>query len=204
VITVLAGVNGAGKSSIGGSTIRKGGGDWYNPDAEARKLKEKAPEKDILTINGEVWQQGVDLLDLAIREGECFAFETTLGGNTVPNKLHDAASVGIPVSVWYCGLSSAELHIQRVAERVARGGHNIPPEKIRARYESSMQNLCRLAPVLHQLYVYDNSSPVGDDGLPQLKSLIKVEGRKIISMETTCMPEWAKPIGAVCIQHFKI
>ena len=45
MITVLWGVNGAGKSSIGGSAMRNGGGDWYNPDAEAHKRKEKAPEK---------------------------------------------------------------------------------------------------------------------------------------------------------------
>ena len=97
-----------------------------------------------------------------------------------------------------------EIHIERVPERAARGGHNIPSEKIRHRYESSVQILCRLAPVLHQLHGSDNSLPVDDDGMPQLKSLIKVDGRTLTSMETTSMPEWAKPIGAVCIQHFKL
>ncbi|MGH8574211.1 MAG: hypothetical protein ACREX8_16790 [Gammaproteobacteria bacterium] len=62
-----------------------------------------------------------------------FAFETTLGANTIPRLLAEAASQGIEVHVWYAGLSSPELHIERVRSRVRKGGHDIPEADIRRR-----------------------------------------------------------------------
>jgi len=73
---------------------------------------------------------------------------------------------GVKLSIWYCGLESPELHIERVAARVARGGHDIPEMLIRSRYKTSMRNLCRLVPGLYQLAVYDNSQPLDRVGKP--------------------------------------
>ena len=53
------------------------------------------------------------------------------------------------VAIWFCGLHSVELHMQRVAARVSRGGHDIPADKIRARYDSSRENLLALLPDWH-------------------------------------------------------
>ena len=55
------------------------------------------------------------------------------------------------------GLASTELHIARVRSRVARGGHDIPEEKIRERYARSLLNLILVLPKLTELRVYDNS-----------------------------------------------
>jgi len=72
-------------------------------------------------------------LEEAIAKDLNHAFETTLGGNSSDgkdsggHKTHD-------VLIWFCGLSSPELHIARVEARVAAGGHPIPEEKIRERY----------------------------------------------------------------------
>jgi hypothetical protein len=59
--------------------------------------------------------------------------------------------------MWFVGLSSAELHMARVRSRVARGGHDIPEERIRERYDRSRINLIELMPRLTELKVYDNS-----------------------------------------------
>jgi len=202
LILVLAGVNGAGKSSIGGANLRARGQDWYNPDEIAREMRLRFPQKPSQDIDSQVWYEGLNRLRHAIRTNTNFAFETTLGGHSITTTLLDAIAAGVSVRVWCCGLSSPELHIERVAARVARGGHDIPEHKIRERYGSSMRNLCRLAPGLDKLAVYDNSMPLCRNGLPDIRELVFVENGKIIRLETN-MPVWARPVAAVCLQHFK-
>jgi predicted ABC-type ATPase len=202
LILVLAGVNGAGKSSIGGANLRANGQDWYNPDEIAREMRLRFPEKRPQEIDSQVWHEGLNRLRHAISTNTNFAFETTLGGNSMTAALLDAIAAGAAVKVWYCGLETPELHIERVAARVTRGGHDIPEKKIRERYVSSMRNLCRLAPGLDKLAVYDNSMPLGTNGLPGVRELVLVESGKIMRLDKD-MPSWAKPVAAVCLQHFK-
>lgn len=202
MIFVLAGVNGAGKSSIGGSAIRAAGQDWYNPDELARLTSERYPDKPLEEIHSQVWHEGLRRLQATIRDNSDFAFETTLGGNTITNTLLDAIAARVPVSIWYCGLDSPEQHIERVATRVARGGHHIPEAMIRARYKSSMRNLCRLAPGLRRLAVYDNSRPLDDRGQPDVRRLLHVSNGEILELDRD-LPAWAKPVAAVCLNQAK-
>ncbi|MEZ5592562.1 MAG: ZTL protein [Gammaproteobacteria bacterium] len=200
---VLAGVNGAGKSSIGGSAIRAAGQDWYNPDEFAQAMHQQFPDRPLQEINSAVWHEGHRRLQAAIRDNTDFVFETTLGGNTITHTLLDAIAVGVPVSVWYCGLQSPEQYIERVAVRVARGGHDIPEDLIRSRCKTSMRNLCRLTPGLHQLAVYDNSKPLNAQKKPGIRRLLHVFDGAIIELDRT-MPDWAKPVATVCLKKFKL
>src|SRR3989304_2727693 len=129
-IYVLAGVNGAGKSSIGGAAFRQRGADYYNSDEFARKLMAANPAMTQVDANSAAWHEGVRVLKRAIEERLDFAFETTLGANTIPRLLAQAASQGIEIYVWYVGLSSPTLHIQRVQGRLRPGGHDIPAQHI--------------------------------------------------------------------------
>ncbi|MBP8116868.1 MAG: hypothetical protein KAY09_03975, partial [Nitrospira sp.] len=88
---VIAGVNGAGKSSIAGATFRALGSDYFNPDEAARRLMTVNPALSQNAANGVAWRQGVRLLRRAIEERLAFAFETTLGGNTITHLLAQAA-----------------------------------------------------------------------------------------------------------------
>ena len=130
---MLAGVNGAGKSSIGGAVFRAAGADYYNPDEAARELIAANPGLDQVRANAAAWQQGKRLLERAIAERLDFALETTLGGNTIPRLLAEAAAAGIEVRIWYVGLASPEAHIERVRQRVRFGrprhsrGRHPPP-----------------------------------------------------------------------------
>src|SRR5258706_5577917 len=122
-IYVLAGVNGAGKSSIGGAMFREAGIEFFNPDDAARTFLSAGPGMNQPEANAAAWQQGRRLLERAIEEGKDFAFETTLGGNTIPSLLKRAISQGMEARIWYVRLESAELHIARVRSRVELGGH---------------------------------------------------------------------------------
>jgi len=200
LIQVLAGVNGAGKSSIGGAAIQAAGQNWYNPDEFAREMQLQYPDKPLQDINGEVWAEGLRRLQRAIYDKSHFTFETTLGGSTITNTLLDAIAAGIAVNIWYCGLNSVELHIKRVAERVARGGHDIPEHLIQQRYKTSIRNLCRLTPGLTQLAVYDNSCALNAKGLPNIRRLLHVVEGQVREWDKK-MPDWAKPVAAVSLRN---
>jgi len=73
---VLAGVNGAGKSSIGGAAFRSFGADYYNPDETARALRTRHPALSTAEANAEAWQRGRRLLERAVAEQLDFAIET--------------------------------------------------------------------------------------------------------------------------------
>lgn len=204
-IFVLAGVNGAGKSSIGGAALRNIGMDWFNPDTFTRQLMETTGSP-LASANAAAWQEGVRRLDHAIASGCDFAFETTLGGTTIPAKLH-AAAVTHDVLMWFCGLDTPEHHLVRVRFRVSRGGHDIPEAKIRERCVSSIANLVALLPHLARLHVYDNSvDAIPGSATPDPSLLLQMQHGRIacpidvVTLKRT--PDWAKPVleAALSIQ----
>ena len=200
-IAVLAGTNGAGKSSVGGAFLREVNANYFNPDEVAKEIQERYPELSPGEANVQAWQEGLRQLQDAIRDRHDYAFETTLGGNTITNTLRQAIDAGLEVSIWYVGLSSPELHIARVHARVARGGHAIPEAKIRERFESSRLNLIRLMPFVAELKVFDNSLESDPaQGLPPEPVLLLhvVQGRLVGPGQAELLrtPEWAKPLVA--------
>ncbi len=202
-IYVLAGVNGAGKSTIGGAAFRAFGGDYYNPDEAARKLIAANSGLQQTEANSRAWRAGLAMLEQAIAGRLDFAFETTLGASTIPRLLAQAATQGIEVRVWYAGLATAALHIARVRARVARGGHAIPEQAIRRRFEHSRLNLIQLMPVLTALRVYDNSADAdpaaGKTPLPQLLLHMK-RGHIMNPRDLPHAPDWAKPVVAAAMK----
>ncbi|HOV96705.1 MAG TPA: AAA family ATPase [Thermomonas sp.] len=197
LLFVLAGVNGAGKSTAGERELTQAGLVWFNPDTFTRKLME-ASGASLEDANAMAWQQGVRQLDTALTNGTDYAFETTLGGNTIARKLREANKTH-DVLMWFTGLDSPEHHIARVQQRVARGGHDIPAAKIRERFESSRKNLIVLLPHLTQLQVYDNSTDaILGQPMPNPRLLLQLEHGRITypndidTLKHT--PDWAKPI----------
>ncbi|WP_269500259.1 zeta toxin family protein [Castellaniella sp. S9] len=196
VLYVLAGVNGAGKSSIGGYLLTQAGLAWYNPDDFARALvtnygvsQEKA--------NIEAWQEGVRRLRQAMAARRSFAFETTLGGHSITQYLLQACKTH-DVMVWYCGLRDPQLHLDRIKLRVRNGGHDIPEAKVRQRWVSSLRNLIVLMPSLAYLRVYDNSTQFAKgQAIGEPKLLLEMRAAQRIHpamlIEAVDAPEWVKP-----------
>lgn len=202
VIFVLAGVNGAGKSSVGGTYIRSRGEDYFNPDEATRKIRQETgcSEEE---ANGLAWEKGKKLLETAIRNRKNHAFESTLGATTIPRLLVEAATTGFEVQVWFVGLSSPEQHMERIRSRVAQGGHDIPEAKIRERWNNSRRNIIELMPHLAELRVFDNSADLDPTTgvFPPPKLLLHWKDGAVIGpsdLEKT--PEWAKPIVARALQ----
>lgn len=204
---VLAGTNGAGKSSIGGAVFRQRGSNYFNPDEAARAIRERHPHLSQTQANSAAWQEGKRLLERAIALRCDFAFETTLGGGSITALLEKAAQLGFEVRIWYAGLASPELHLKRVRERVAKGGHDIPESDIRRRYDQSRLNLVKLLPLLAELRVYDNSAQAdphtGQAPQPRLVLHWKRgpgSGRIAAPRDLRDTPDWAKPIVAAAMK----
>ena len=192
-IYVLAGVNGAGKSSVAGAMFRSMGADYFNPDEATRDLLLANSGMTLATANELAWNIGKQRLERAIASASTFAFETTLGGNTMVRLLEQAMAKGMAVRVWYVGLENVALH----RTRVASGGHDIPEDKIRARFDQSRLNLIRLLPGLAQLRLFDNSA----DGYrrktfrPTPLLLMRMrDGAVEGPLDLNAIPHWAKPI----------
>ncbi len=198
-IHVLAGTNGAGKSSVAGALLRRRGLAYYNPDEATRDLMQRDPGLGLERANSRAWKEGVRRLRDAINDSREFAFETTLGGTTITRLLQEAHRAGLAVRVHYVGLRSADLHVSRVRARVARGGHDIPVEKIRARYVTSRENLLSLLPALTELVLWDNSKagdPTSGVAPEPLRILHYLNGVLAEACPPKMVPEWAKPIYA--------
>ena len=200
---MLAGTNGAGKSSIGGAMIRASGADYFNPDEAAREVLAANPGASITEANSAAWFEGKRLLARAIAERGNFAFETSLGGSTITRLLTEAIAAGIDVHIWYVALATPDMHVARVQARVARGGHDIPERDIRRRYDASRKNLIDLLPGLASLRVYDNSieADLGKGVAPQPQLLLHMErGRIVAHCDLASAPEWVKPILLVALR----
>lgn len=207
VIFVLAGVNGAGKSSVGGAILKEHGLEWFNPDAFSRERVAQGLGKD--EADAEAWAYGRSRLEGAIAGRTDFAFETTLGGNTITALLTKAAATHDVVMI-FCGLDSVDRHIARVALRVRHGGHDIPEQRIRGRWTNARGNLVSLLAHLKALQVFDNSLEAAPGKMiPQPHLVLAMEDGRVLhpaqddlaALKAT--PGWAKPIVEMALRAEK-
>ena len=149
-IVAIAGSNGAGKSTFYEVFVRQAGLRFINADDIGRALDIDAYEAAQLA---EVLRAEL------VAQHESFVFETVFSDphGAKVDFLRDAAQRGYTVVHCFIGLGSAETSDERVAMRVLQGGHDVPPDKIAARYPRSLANLRRAIGALPYVWVYDNS-----------------------------------------------
>ena len=154
---VIAGCNGAGKTTASFTVLPEmlDCREFVNADEIAKGLSPFNPE-------GVAIQAGRLMIDRIIhllKEGETFAFETTLATRSYIKLIQQAQKRGYFVTLLFFSLSSPEQAVARVAKRVSPGGHNIPLEVIHRRFHAGLQNLFQLyIPVVDYWALYDNST----------------------------------------------
>ena len=157
-IVAVAGPNGAGKSTVGARLLEETLGirQFVNADDIARGLSAFAPESAAFEA-GRVMLRWMG--DLA-RRRETFAFETTLSGRGHARLIGELVATGYTFHLIYLWLESPELALQRVADRVRRGGHAVADAVVRRRYHRGLRNFRELYRALATTWkVYDNSAP---------------------------------------------
>ncbi|HHM04658.1 MAG TPA: hypothetical protein ENJ19_02815 [Gammaproteobacteria bacterium] len=173
VCTLIAGPNGAGKTTFALSFLPEVAGcrNFVNADMIAAGLSPLSPEREWLTASRLFLRE----IGQYIAAREDFAFETTLSGRTYLRLVRRLLADGWRVELYYLWLPSIEMSIERVAERVSHGGHDIPREAIVRRYPRSIFNLLNhYAPLCSATVCLDNSREN-----PEVIFVQDAEGRKI-------------------------
>jgi predicted ABC-type ATPase len=155
-VIVIAGANGAGKSTVAPYLLRDtlGISKFVNADTLAQGLSAFAPET-VAIAAGKIMLRRLDEL---AESNVDFAFETTLSTRSFLPRLNRMRENGYEFTLFFLWLKEMDLAVQRVAERVRQGGHNIPETTIKRRYEKGLLNFFTLyRPIADNWYFYDNS-----------------------------------------------
>ncbi len=154
---IIAGPNGAGKTTLSYTILPEifECEDFVNADEIARGLSPFNPDKAAIKAGRLMLERISELLE----NGQSFAFETTLSTRSYVNLVEQAKSKGYEVILLFLALETVNLAIERVEIRVSEGGHNIPTETIKRRYEAGLKNLFQLyIPIVDKWMLVDNSS----------------------------------------------
>ena len=153
---IIAGCNGAGKTTASFTILPEilGCKEFINADEIAKGLSPFQPES-VAVQAGRIMLARMDEL---LQKGETFAFETTLATKSYKQKIEWAQANGYEVTLLFFGLDSPNIAKERVAQRVAEGGHNIPLETIERRYYNGIANLFTIyIDMVDICYIFDNS-----------------------------------------------
>lgn len=153
-IYIVAGPNGSGKSTL--TRSRKFGGvELIDPDAIARRISLVDPEGAVRTAQ----REAVRTRRTAIADGRTVVMETTLAGKTMLLLMDQARSLGYKIELHYVSVDSVAQALDRIANRVALGGHGVPEEDVRRRFNRSLANLPAAIARSDKTWIYDNASP---------------------------------------------
>ena len=153
---IIAGPNGAGKTTASFSLLPDVLHclNFVNADEIARGLSPFASES-VAFQAGRIMLQRIDEL---LPQKVDFAIETTLATRSYVHLVHRAQNLGYKVHLIYFYLENEEQAIQRVAQRVSNGGHNIPEQDIRRRFKRGIYNLLNLyMPICDSVLIYNNA-----------------------------------------------
>lgn len=182
IVVALAGPNGAGKTTFYGAHLARAGLRFVNADELARELGIDSYEA--AKVAGKV-------REALVAQGESFVFETVFS-DPVGDKLDflkRVSALGYTVVLCFIGLDSPELSDERVAMRVLQGGHDVPTDKLVARYPRTMENLRHAVRELPHVLVFDNS----DLGHPFRKVAEFMNGTPVEPLEG--VPSWLPAVA---------
>jgi len=154
---IIAGPNGAGKTTTAPALLQDAlqVDDFVNADVIAQGLCAFQPEKEAIRA-GRIMLKRIHSL---AEKGANFAFETTLASRTFGHWMPELKRQGYQLHLLFLWLDHPDLAVSRVKERVRLGGHRVPEDTIRRRYDSGIKNFFHLyRPLLGHWQLYDNSN----------------------------------------------
>ena len=153
---IISGCNGAGKTTASYSLLPEmlDCTEFVNSDEFAKGLSPFDPSKASIQASRYMLMK----IRYLLKRNEDFAVETTLATRTLLKTVKSAQAAGYTVTLLYFWLNSPDLAVERVRARVEAGGHNIPEETIRRRYNTGIYYFFKLyAPISERWILADNS-----------------------------------------------
>jgi predicted ABC-type ATPase len=181
---LLAGGNGAGKSTFYHTQLKPKGIDWVNADEIAAKIDTQDPAQR----DREAAVLAANTRDKWIREGRTFCYETVFSHVSKLEFVEQAKQAGYEIVLVYIHLNSHSLNQARVKQRVTEGGHDVDPEKIKQRIPRAMKYISKAQDIVDDCLLFDNSSH--DD---PYRPIARKRNGQVDAYEDP-LPKWAQDI----------
>lgn len=183
---LLAGGNGAGKSTFYRCMLQPRGLALVNADNIARSLDPDNAELASYAAAELAEHLRYDLLN----KGVSFCFETVFSHPSKIDFMAHAKALGYEVILVFIHLDNSELNSARVAQRVSEGGHSVPEEKIVNRIPRTLSHIKAALPLADQVHLLDNSS--SDHPLRRIASVTNGQ----LTKQVDALPLWANELLA--------
>lgn len=180
--TLVAGPNGSGKT-----TLTRYGRESFQ---QLAVLDPDAVQQGLIATSGgstsaiDAGRAVLKLADELLGRGESFVLETTLSGNTHLRMAKRAQAAGYSFVFIFVGTESVEINLDRVRQRVMKGGHDVPEEDQRRRYSRSMENMRIAFGFADRALLFDNSTEQGH------RRIASKHSNRIAVFEP--LPNWAE------------
>jgi predicted ABC-type ATPase len=179
---VLAGGNGAGKSTFYNLYLKKRGVKCVNADLIAKEIDPDNPEN----LSYQAATVAAKIREDLLLQGISFCFETVFSHESKIDFIANAKARGYQVILVHFHLIDSILNEARVIQRVSEGGHRVPSEKIHSRIPRAMKHIKTALPLVDEARFLDNSSK--DNPFQQIAVLKNGNYTEVASP----LPEWAQ------------
>ena len=194
VFFLLAGPNGAGKSTLYRSALASGllpsNAEFVNADLHEAHALQHITDSQLRSAQARAWADGRRAA--CLEQGQSFVSETVFSHPSKLALMRDARAAGFAVVLLVVCVNDPRQLLSRVAQRVAEGGHDVPPDRILARYPRTLQHLQDAIPLADLALLYDTSG-VGRHGISGPK-LVARWRHGVWHWQVARPPAWAKKV----------
>lgn len=186
-LIIIAGPNGSGKTSVTKKFLHHEwaeGTTYINPDEVANEMfgDWNSIESILKAAN-----YCAEWRERCINEKQSFVFETVMSSEDKIDFINRAKKAGFFIRLFFISTDSPTINASRIADRVMKGGHDVPITKIVSRYFKSIKNCMKASMIVDRLYVYDNSID-GEDA----KIQFRLSDGKLEKVYVKEIPKWAQ------------
>jgi predicted ABC-type ATPase len=178
VLTIVAGPNGAGKSTLIRDYKLEGKQNLLDTDAIAKRMNPENPMAAAVAAGREVIGRTRDF----IATHQSFVLETTFSGNISLSVINSAKAEGFEVNLLYVYLKDSEIAVERVQERVTKGGHFVPADDVKRRYGRSLENLKIALGLVDHAMIFNNTSTLS------ARLVLETKGRTVTRHQAELPP----------------
>jgi predicted ABC-type ATPase len=180
-IWLLAGGNGAGKTTFYNTQLKPMKLPFINADNIARELFPQSPEEH----SYQAASIAEEVRNRLVEEGKTFCFETVFSHPSKVDFLAKAKAYNYEIILVFIHLSSIDLNKARISQRIEEGGHFVPDDKVETRIPRTLENIKTAIPLVDQIYLLDNS-----DCDKPFKQVAVVKDHHV-EFKAQPVPEWA-------------
>lgn len=189
-VLMVAGPNGSGKTTLTRRLAASGidFGVYINPDDIAAELAGSYAER-VAEAQRKAEASRTDCLE----HGRSFSFETVMSHPSKIETLRQAHERGFTTLLYFVATSNPQVNVERVGQRVALGGHDVPADRIVSRYQRTLALLPEAVAVADRCFLFDNTATRAanmEPGLRLVATVERVESQRVVAFRPPT-PQWA-------------